>query len=341
MPTFWSSDNESEWKVSAQTSIRNMMKMCQMYIPTVNANKWNIPKFHELLHIVDDISRFGAPMNYSADRPESLLIPAAKLPGRRSQKRNKGSSYEQQVAARLSLLFLINTYYNNMFVSSGDTSSEEGSSVGSSDDGSSVGSSMCSSVLSTSIKEHTRYATHATSRGVYDHSTQRLMCTVEWQSKTKNKLLTIPEALLVYMHKHFGKDVHFCTEYCRAEYTFRCHPSYQSNYPMYDWMKVRFNTGSFPCRLAAVVICDNVPDDPYRLVVQSTTKQTGVKSVLLTEWYMSDTYYVVYPESIKGSCFVIEHTTNNSKVHEVLSREKWAGEFTTMPGPDGVGYTSH
>ena len=58
-----------------------------------------------------------------------------------------------------------------MFVSSGDTSSEEGSSVGSSDDGSSVGSS----VSSTSIKEHTRYATHATSRGVYDHSTQRLM----------------------------------------------------------------------------------------------------------------------------------------------------------------------
>ena len=125
-----------------------------------------------------------------------------------------------------------------MFVSSGDTSSEEGSSVGSSDLGSSVGSSICSSVSSTSIEEHTRNAMHATSRGVYDHSTQRLMCTVEWQSKTKNKLLTIPEALLVYMHKHFGKDVHFCTEYCQAEYTCRCHPPYQLNYQMYDWMKV-------------------------------------------------------------------------------------------------------
>ena len=137
MHTFWSSDSELEWKVSAQTLIRNMMKMCQKYIPTANANKWNIPKFHELLHIVDDISRFGAPMNYSADCPESLLIPAAKLPGRRSQKRNQGSSYEQQVAARLSSSFIINTYYNNMFVSSGDTLSEEDYSVGSSDLGSS------------------------------------------------------------------------------------------------------------------------------------------------------------------------------------------------------------
>mgnify|MGYP006194098255 FL=1 len=94
MPTFWSSDNELEWEVSAQTSIRNMMKMCQMYIPTVNANKWNIPKFHELVHVVDDISRFGAPMNYSADCPESLLITAATLTGRQSQKRNQRSSYE-------------------------------------------------------------------------------------------------------------------------------------------------------------------------------------------------------------------------------------------------------
>mgnify|MGYP006182963425 FL=1 len=59
MPTFWSSDNESEWKVSAQTSIRNMMKICQKYVPTVNANKRNIPKFHELLHIVDDIVALG------------------------------------------------------------------------------------------------------------------------------------------------------------------------------------------------------------------------------------------------------------------------------------------
>ena len=88
MPTFWSRDSEAEMKVSAQDSIRNLMKLCQEYIPTVNANKWNIPKFHELLHIVDDISRFGAPMNYSADRPESLVIPAAKLPGRRAQIRS-------------------------------------------------------------------------------------------------------------------------------------------------------------------------------------------------------------------------------------------------------------
>jgi len=44
---------------------------------------WKFPKFHELLHIVDDMSRFGSPVNFCAQRPESLLIPAAKNLGDR------------------------------------------------------------------------------------------------------------------------------------------------------------------------------------------------------------------------------------------------------------------
>jgi hypothetical protein len=110
---------------------------------------------------------------------------------------------------------------------------------------------------------------------------------------------------------------------------------------MYDWMIVKFETGLFPCRLALVIILDNEPNDPYRLIVQCTTEPTGWGSVLLTEWFMSDTYYVISPESIEAPCFVIEHTDNNSKVHVVLSREKWAGQFTYMPGPDGDGYNNH
>ena len=53
------------------------MQMCKSYIPTVKATAWKFPKFHKLLHIVDDMERFGAPMNYGAQRPESLLIPVA------------------------------------------------------------------------------------------------------------------------------------------------------------------------------------------------------------------------------------------------------------------------
>jgi len=39
-----------------------------------------------MLHVVDDMEHFGASKNFSAQRPESLLIHAAKRPGGRTQK---------------------------------------------------------------------------------------------------------------------------------------------------------------------------------------------------------------------------------------------------------------
>jgi hypothetical protein len=44
-------------------------------------NAWKFPKFHELLHILDDMPRIGSPVNFCALRPaESLLISAANIP---------------------------------------------------------------------------------------------------------------------------------------------------------------------------------------------------------------------------------------------------------------------
>jgi hypothetical protein len=95
---------------------RKLMQMCKSCIPTDKSASWHFSKFHKLLHIVEDIVRFGAPINYSAERPESLfLIPAAKQPGRRSQNFHDGSSYGRQAAQRLSALFMIATVYNKIF----------------------------------------------------------------------------------------------------------------------------------------------------------------------------------------------------------------------------------
>jgi hypothetical protein len=38
-------------KFEARTSIQKLMKMCKAHIPLENSDKWNFPKFHELLHI--------------------------------------------------------------------------------------------------------------------------------------------------------------------------------------------------------------------------------------------------------------------------------------------------
>jgi hypothetical protein len=45
---------------------------------------------------------------------------------------------------------------------------------------------------------------------------------------------------------------------------------------------------------------------------------------------MCSDYYVISPESIQAPCFVIEHTDDDSKIHEVLGRELWANEFTHL-----------
>ena len=126
---------------------------------------------------------------------------------------------------------------------------------------------------------------------------------------------------------------YFCTEYCRAEHIFRCHPCFQSDGPIYDWMKICFEDKSYPSCLAAVVICKETPAKPYQLVLQCTTQETGTKSVLLTEWFMSDTYYVVLPDAIDAPCFVIETTDNNSKSsRDVTSSDaqNWPGCFTHL-----------
>jgi hypothetical protein len=125
--------------------------------------------------------------------------------------------------------------------------------------------------------------------------------------------------------------VEFCTEYHREGHIFRCHPNFQSNGPIYDWMTLLFEGNKiYPCRLVAVILCGNDEPEPYQLIVQCTTKKTGKSLVLLTEWYMSQDYYIVSPESIQAPCFVIESTDDDSKIHKTLAFDKWAQEFTHL-----------
>jgi hypothetical protein len=70
-PTFWTKRSHRIAIESIQASKRKLMKMCKDNIPTDNPSKWKFPKFHKLLHIVHDMTRFGATPNFCAQRPES------------------------------------------------------------------------------------------------------------------------------------------------------------------------------------------------------------------------------------------------------------------------------
>lgn len=313
-PIFWLKQNEIEAKRIAQASIRRLLEMCHENIPSEKQHPWKFPKFHELLHIVDDISRFGAPTNYSAQRPESLLIAAAKQPGRRAQKRHQGSTYELQAAQRLADSLLIDVLY--------DTVCSNTLPKDIPDDNNSI-------VLDT-IKHGTGNATRARvlrwpNGG--DETNVEFRYEVRWQTTSNLANLELDPFLITYLCSEFGDDVCICTEYVRDLYTFRCHPCYQSDGPIYDWLKIVFDDGSYPCRLASVVITNDI-NTPYKLIVQSTTTRTGISSTLLTEWHWAATYYTIDPDCIEGPCFVVTIKNDKSKVLETLPLQQWPDQFT-------------
>jgi len=323
-PTYWTAKDHQASTIAVRKSIKALMRMCRNDLPLSNNKKnklsnnkthqtWKFPKFHELLHILDDMERFGASINYCAQRPESLLIPVAKQPGRRAQKRHVGSAYELQSAQRLSYSLMINTLYTRIW---DPTANEQNADIDNNDND--------------HVKEGTGNATFATVT-----CTNQNHYEICWNTSTDISLMTVPNALLHFLCQTFGSGVCFCTEYVRDVFTFRCHPAYQSGGPIFDWMDVEFeddsnNTHVYPCRLAAVVVGNNPAnsDEPYQLVVQCGSKETGTKSVLFTEWTMSDQYWVISPSSIVGPCFVISIKDDSSKILQTLPLHKWPSQFT-------------
>jgi hypothetical protein len=313
---YWSySSNVTAASNSAKESISVLLQMCHRYIPIVSQKSdcWKFPKFHELLHIPDDITRFGSPSGYCAQRPESLLIKAAKQPGRRARKVREGAIYELNAAQVLSNSLIIDAAYNRIFNKPGtendvcdDTSTALPIQHG-------TGSATFGQI----VRHHT--------------GTSETAFVVRWDTVTDISQMTLPVALLSFLCNTYGDSVTICTEYKREEHTFRCHPNYQSNGPMYDWMFVLFEEGSFPCRLAIVVVT-NDENEPFQLVIQSASRKTNKDSVLLSEWLWSDNFYAISPDTIEGPAFVVSIKDDNSKILATLPRNEWAGKFTDVSG---------
>ena len=318
--TYWKFEHHAASKLTVMDSIRGLLRDCQDHIPLAKNKTWKFPKYHELLHLLDDMERFGAPNGFCAERPESLLIPVAKQPGRRAQKRNQGSSYELQAAQRLSYSIMIDTFHKRIWkpidpFAQGGTLTDE---------------------LSTG--DHTGNATFGTVTGVSSLQDQ-----VRWDTSTSAYKMNTSKELLMFLCQTFLPPVRICTEFVHNGHTYRCHPNYQSGGPIFDWMNIQFKNHRsktimvYPSRLAAVVVNEE-PDVPtnerYQLIVQCATKKTNIKSVLLTEWFWSDVFHVVHPSNIVAPCFVVSIKKDTSKILETLPFEDWPNEFTD-PSSDG------
>ena len=72
-------ENVPSSKKATLDQLAVIVHKCAACIPSNKVNVWNFPKFHELLHLADNIEHFGSSINFSAQQPKLLLTPAAKL----------------------------------------------------------------------------------------------------------------------------------------------------------------------------------------------------------------------------------------------------------------------
>jgi hypothetical protein len=144
---------------------------------------------------VEDITRFGSPTNFCAQRPESLLIAAAKRPGRRAQKRHTGTMYELQAAQRLSYSLMINTVYSCIH---DDSESKKVIKVHEKED---------------AIQQGTGAATFGKVNRVGKSFE------VIWRTSTDVTRMHLPPLLLEYICSQYGDSVNICTDYVRDALT--------------------------------------------------------------------------------------------------------------------------
>ena len=81
-------------------SVRRMLAMVKVYVPRKKGMHWCIQKFHDMLHLAEDIRRFGSPKNYDAGPLESSLRFWAKHFAQTAQKRGY-NIFVKQVASRI------------------------------------------------------------------------------------------------------------------------------------------------------------------------------------------------------------------------------------------------
>ena len=69
-PIPWTEEDQ----VAVDNAIRRMMALVRHYLPRAKGNGWHLQKFHEIMHAVFDMTRFGISKNYDASTQETGLI---------------------------------------------------------------------------------------------------------------------------------------------------------------------------------------------------------------------------------------------------------------------------
>ena len=102
---FWSISEQEHFAKKAKDSLAEMLTMIRDRLPREKGNGWKLPTFHNLMHIVSDMYKYGKPKEANTEVGEKNHKVFAKSIGRRCRKQHK--TFANQVAGRLADAFII------------------------------------------------------------------------------------------------------------------------------------------------------------------------------------------------------------------------------------------
>jgi len=105
MDKFWKLSQQKKYAMEAKQSLAQMLTMIRDCLPWQKGNGWRLPTFHNTMHIVSDMCKYGKPKEANTEVGEKNHKVFAKCSGRHCRKHHK--TFANQVAVHLSDSFVI------------------------------------------------------------------------------------------------------------------------------------------------------------------------------------------------------------------------------------------
>jgi hypothetical protein len=105
MDKFWKLSQQTDYTMEAQKFLSQMLTMVHDCLPRQKGNGWKLPTFHNTMHIVSDMCKYGKPKEANMEVGEKNHKVFTKCIGQHCCRQHK--IFSNQVAVRLSDSFVI------------------------------------------------------------------------------------------------------------------------------------------------------------------------------------------------------------------------------------------
>ena len=280
-------------------SIQKMLAMVRFYMPRQNGMGWGIQKFHDLLHLVDDMERFGPSQCFNCQCGESGLIYWAKLMASTAQMRGYNTFCKQCASRQFEYNCFAKAKRQNRIVGIDDQSFlaaiERNKKAVASAEEMEVGESSCSG-KTFRVYKHVQGSGPTAQTEVHGRKKRKsqfhvhpviedFMRDQENLSEGNEKL---PEELDKQDRPHWTlhTEATIATNFNdpkgkpQAPFLVRADPDYKKEGPWYDWIMVEFDGGNESFELDNT--CLHYPPEvvPAKVLALANHPETGVMALV-------------------------------------------------------------